>query len=145
MIFFVKSKQNKIELVGRPGGGLLQLLRVTQQHPAKRSDPEVAGEPRPGRNTLQAKLHSTHDDAPSQVFYTFYKKPLDSYAYPDQSKRNRQNKFTFLHAKKLFKTCAILRECAQCVLQISTKKPENCQLSVSFKDSLRGLIKLNAN
>ena len=44
---------------------------------------------------------------------------------------------------KTFKTCAILRESAQYVLKISTEKPENCQLSDSFKENVRGLIKLN--
>ena len=30
------------------------------------------------------------------------------------------------------------------MLKISTEKPENCRLSDSFKDNVRGLIKLNA-
>ena len=48
------------------------------------------------------------------------------------------------YMKKLFKTYANLRERAQCVLKISTEKPENCQLSDTFKENVRGLIKLNA-
>ena len=48
------------------------------------------------------------------------------------------------YMQKIFKTCAILRESAQCVLKISSGKPENCQLSDSCKENVRGLIKLNA-
>ena len=44
-------------------------------------------------------------------------------------------------AKKLFKIGVILWENACCVLEISTEKPENCQLSDSFKEDVRGLIK----
>ena len=45
--------------------------------------------------------------------------------------------------QKIIQTGAILRENAQCVLKISTEKPENCQLSDNFKENVRGLIKLN--
>ena len=31
-----------------------------------------------------------------------YKRPQDSYAYPDQSKGNKTNQKTFFHGKKLF-------------------------------------------
>ena len=48
----------------------------------------------------------------------------------------------FLCVKKLFKPWVILWENARC--EISTQKSENCQLSDSFKDDVRGLIKLNA-
>ena len=48
------------------------------------------------------------------------------------------------YMQKLFITCPILQESAKCVLKISTEKPENCQLSDSFKENVRGLIKLNA-
>ena len=50
----------------------------------------------------------------------------------------------FTCAKKLFKTGAILWENAIGGLEISIEKPENCQLSDSFKEDVRGLIKLNA-
>ena len=50
----------------------------------------------------------------------------------------------FYVRQKLFKTVAILWENARCMLEISTEKPENCQLSDSFKEDVRGFIKLNA-
>ena len=63
---------------------------------------------------------------------------------PDQNKRNRQNKLTFVHAKKYSKLIStILRENALCVY-LEMKKPENCQLSDSLKENVRGLPKLNS-
>ena len=47
-------------------------------------------------------------------------------------------------AKKLFKIGVILWENACCVLEISTEKPENCQLSDSFNEDGTGFINLNA-
>ena len=42
--------------------------------------------------------------------YKMNKRPLDSYACPDQSKRNRTNQQIFFAGKKIFKTGLILRK-----------------------------------
>ena len=47
--------------------------------------------------------------------YKITRGSLDSYAYPDQSQRNR-------HMKKLFKTGTILKENALCMSKISTEE-----------------------
>ena len=59
---------------------------------------------------LAADVSAGAADKAADIRYTraflleiFYKKPLDSYACQDQSKRNRQNKFTFLHVKNYSK------------------------------------------
>ena len=43
--------------------------------------------------------------------------------------------------QKVFKTGVILWENPCCELEISTEKPENCQLSDSFKEDVKGIIK----
>ena len=47
----------------------------------------------------QVKLKSLHHE------YTNYKRPLDSYACPVQSKGNRTNQSTFLRGKNILKWC----------------------------------------
>ena len=43
-------------------------------------------------------------------------KPLDSYAYPDQSKGNRTNQSTL--REKIFSNCAIWQKKAKCVCTV---------------------------
>ena len=80
----------------------------------------------------------------SRVEYKFTRSPWTATPALIKVKETEKISSHFYMQKKIFKTCAILWESAQFVLKISTEKPENCQLSDSFKENVRGLIKLNA-
>ena len=48
-----------------------------------------------------------------------YKRPLDSYACPDQSKGNRTNQSTFLRGKNILKWCNFMGKSKMCVHSFS--------------------------
>ena len=62
--------------------------------------------------------------------FIYNKRPLDSYACPDESKRNRTtNIFT---CKKVFKIDVILRRNTQCVCRVSHFRPKGSNSSSSL-------------
>ena len=68
---------------------------------------------------LLSNYKSAVSNFDEKFFYTFNKRPLDSYACPDQSKINRTNQQTFLHAKNVQTWCNFMGKCSVCVKSLT--------------------------
>ena len=71
-----------------------------------------------------------------------YKRPLDSYACPDQSNRNSTNQHIFLHAKNILKMAEFYGKTQSVCAESHFFVPKRLYFQFNFSGSRRWTIRL---